>query len=88
MRKGAILLVMFALAGCANFREVVNSAPDATGTIVVTKVFGGNVSVVPDPTEYVMQDVNREGRIVYGDARRNTKAAISTAITKLFESTK
>lgn len=88
MRNGAILFVLLALTGCANFQEVVNTIPSAVGTAAAAEVFGGEVSMVPDPVEYATRDVNREGRIIYGDARRNTKAAISDVITNLFYATK
>ena len=76
------------LTGCANFQEVVNTIPDAVGTVAAAEVFGGEVSMVPDPVEYATRDIEREGRIVYGDARRNTKAAISATITRLFQNAK
>jgi hypothetical protein len=88
MRNGAILFVLLMLTGCANFQEVVGTIPDAVGTVAAAEVFGGEVSMVPDPVEYATRDVEREGRIVYGDARRNTKAAISTAITRFFNKAK
>lgn len=88
MRSGAILFVLLTLTGCANFQEVVNTIPDAVGTAAAAEVFGGEVSMVPDPVEYATRDVEREGRIVYGDARRNTKAAISDTIIRIFQRTK
>lgn len=88
MRNGAILFVLLMLTGCANFQEVVNTIPEAIGTVAAAEVFGGEVSMVPDPVEYATRDVEREGRAVYGDARRNTKAAISATITKFFYATK
>ena len=88
MRNGAIIFVLFALTGCANFQEVVNTVPEAVGVVVAAEVFGGEVSMVPDPVEYVTRDVEREGRITYNSAQRNTKAAISDAIINLFNTTK
>lgn len=88
MRNYAILLVLIALTGCASTQEVANTLPSAVGTIVAAAVFGGEVSMNPDPVEYIKQDVNREGRIIYGDARRNTKHIIANSIRKLFEPTK
>ena len=85
MRNGAILFVLLALTGCANFQEVVGTIPDAVGTAAAAEVFGGEVSMVPDPVEYATRDVEREGRIIYNGARRNTKAAISDAISGLFK---
>ena len=43
MRNGAIIFVLFALTGCANFQEVVNTIPDAVqsrckGATLTTKV--------------------------------------------------
>ncbi len=84
MRSGAILFAMLVLTGCANFQEVVDTIPDAVGTAAAAEVFGGEVSMVPDPVGYVKEDVNREGRIIYNGARRNTKRAISDVITNLF----
>lgn len=88
MRSGAILFVLLTLTGCANFQEVVNTIPDALGTAAAAEVFGGEVSMVPDPVEYATRDVEREGRIVYNGARRNTKAAISDTITRIFQRAK
>ena len=84
MRNGAILFVLLALTGCANFQEVVGTIPDAVGTAAAAEVFGGEVSMVPDPVGDATRDVEREGRIIYNGARRNTREAISTTITKLF----
>lgn len=88
MRNGVILLILIALTGCASTQEVVNTIPSAVGTVVGAAVFGGEVSMNPDPVEYIKQDVNREGRIIYGDARRNTKHIIANSIRKLFEPSK
>jgi len=88
MRNGAILFVLLMLTGCANFQEVVGTIPDAVGTAAAAEVFGGEVSMVPDPVGYIEEDVNREGRIIYNRARRNTKGVISDAITDLFYSNK
>lgn len=88
MRNYAILLILIALTGCASTQEVVNTVPSAIGTIAGAAVFGGEVSMNPDPVDYIKQDVNREGRIIYGDVRRNTKDIIANSIRKLFEPTK
>jgi uncharacterized lipoprotein YajG len=88
MKNSAILLILIALTGCASTQEVVNTVPSAVGTIAAAAVFGGEVSMNPDPVDYIKQDVNREGRIIYGDARRNTKDIIAYSIRKLFEPTK
>lgn len=74
--------------GCANFQEVVATVPEASGTVIAAEVFGGEVRVMPDPVEYITRDGNREGRIAYGNARRNTKTAISAAITNFFQKAK
>lgn len=88
MRSGAILLTMLVLTGCANFQEVVNTIPQAIGTVAAAEVFGGEVSMVPDPGGYIKEDVSREGRIIYGNARRNTQYAISATITEFFKKAK
>jgi len=88
MRNGVILFVLLMLTGCANFQEVVNTIPDAVGTAAAAEVFGGEVGMVPDPVEYATRDIEREGRITYNSARRNTKTAISDAIMNLFNTTK
>ena len=88
MRNYVILLILIALTGCASTQEVVNTIPSAVGTIAGAAVFGGEVSVNPDPVDYIKQDVNREGRIIYGEARRNTQDIIANSIRKLFEPTK
>ena len=88
MKNYAIIISMLLITGCANFQEVVNTIPEAAGTYAGAAVFGGEVSMNPDPVDYIKQDVNREGRIIYGDARRNTKHIIANSIRKLFEPTK
>jgi len=88
MRNGAILLTVLMLTGCANFQEVVDTIPAAVGTAAAAEVFGGEVSMVPDPVEYAKRDVSKEGRLIYGDARRNTKDAISAVITNFFNKAK
>ena len=88
MRNGVILFVLLMLTGCANFQEVVSTVPEAVGVVIAAEVFGGEVSMVPDPVEYATRDIEREGRITYNSAQRNTKAAISDAIINLFNTTK
>lgn len=88
MKNGAILFVLFMLAGCANFQGVANMVPQAAGTIASAEVFGGEVGVVPAPVEYATSDVERKGRTIYNDAHRNTKESISYVIMKLFNNTK
>jgi len=95
MKNSVILFVMIVLTGCASVQhvqgttgEVVNSVPAAIGTVAAAAVFGGEVSMVPDPAGYIKDDINREGRIVYGDARRKTKQGIANMILILFETTK
>ena len=88
MRNCVIIFLLLVLTGCANFQEVVDTIPSAVGTYAGAAVFGGEVSMNPDPVEYIKQDINREGRIIYGDSRRNTKKSVSTLIQLLFEPTK
>ena len=68
--------------------EVVNTVPTAIGTVAAAAVFGGTVSMVPEPVGYIKDDINREGRIVYGDARRKTKQSVANMILILFQTTK
>lgn len=88
LRNSVILLTLIALTGCASTQEVVNTVPSAVGTIAAAAVFGGEVSMNPDPIEYIKQDVNRGGRIIYGGARRKTKQSIANMILILFKTTK
>ena len=88
MKNYVILLTLIALTGCASTQEVANSIPDAVGTVAGAAVFGGEVSMVPDPAEYIKEDVNREFRIGYGNARRNTQRSVSILIQLLLEDTK
>ena len=84
MRNYAILLTLIALTGCASTQEVVNTVPTAIGTVAAAAVFGGEVSMNPDPVDYIKQDVNKEGRIVYNDTRQKTKEIIANIIINLF----
>lgn len=88
LRNSAILLILIALTGCASTQEVINTVPNAVGTVAAAAVFGGEVSMVPEPVDYIKQDVNRQGRYIYGDARRKTKQSIANIVLKLFETTK
>ena len=88
MRKYVIILTLIALTGCASTQEVSNSIPAAIGTVAGAAVFGGEVSMVPDPVDYIKEDVNREFRIGYGNARRNTQRSVSVLIQLLLEPTK
>lgn len=95
MKNSAILIILVILSGCASVQhvqgtteEVINTVPSALGTIAAAAVFGGEVNVNPDPVEYIKNDINREGRILYGEARRNTKLFISYSIKKLFKQAK
>lgn len=83
------------LSGCASVNHiqdttntVAGSVPNAIGTVAAATIFGGEVSINPDPVQYIIDDINREGRIIHGDARRNTKYLISNSIIKLFKRTK
>ena len=88
MKNYAIIISMLLITGCANFQEVVNTIPEAAGTYAGAAVFGGEVSMNPDPVEYIKEDVNREGRILYNDSRRKTQKSVSILIRLLFEPTK
>lgn len=88
MKNSAIIILLFTLVGCASTQNVANSIPDAIGTIAGAAAFGGEVSMNPDPVEYIKEDVNREGRIIYGDARRNTQRSVTVLIRLLLEPTK
>lgn len=85
MKNSVILLTLIALTGCASTREVVNAVPDAIGTAATAAIFGGEVSMNPDPVDYIKQDVNREGRIIYNGTRRKTKEIIANIIVNLFK---
>lgn len=95
MKNSAILIILIALTGCASVQhvqgtteEVINTVPSAIGTIAAAAIFGGEVSMNPNPVEYIREDINREGRIIYNDSRRNTQRFISYSIKKLFEPAK
>lgn len=88
MRSCAILLTMLVLTGCASTQEVVDSIPEAAGTVAGAAVFGGEVHMNPDPVEYIKEDVNREGRIIYNDARRSTQKSIAILIELLLDPNK
>ena len=95
IKNSVILIALIALTGCASVQhvqgtteEVVNTVPAAIGTVAGAAVFGGTVSMVPDPAGYIRDDINREGRIVYGDARRKTKQSVANMILILFQTTK
>lgn len=88
MKNSAILLILIALTGCASTQEVVNTVPTAIGTVAATAVFGGEISMNPNPVEYIKEDVNRQGRYIYGDTRRKTKQSIANMIRILFQTTK
>jgi hypothetical protein len=79
-----LIALTLTLSGCASTqrvgddtRDVANTIPTAIGTVAAAAVFGGTVSVVPDPESYLKDSVNREGRLVYGDAQRSLKEAVA-----------
>lgn len=76
------------LTGCANFQEVVNTIPSAAGTYAGAAVFGGEVSMNPNPVDYIKEDVNRESRGIYNNSRRKTQKTVSTLVQLLLEPTK
>jgi uncharacterized lipoprotein YajG len=88
MRTYVILLTLIALTGCASTQEVIDTIPQAAGTYAGAAVFGGEVHMVPDPVEYIKEDVNREGRIIYNDARRSTQKSVSILIELLLNPNK
>lgn len=88
MKNYVIILILIALTGCASTQEVANSIPAAIGTVAGAAVFGGEVSMNPDPVDYIKEDVNREFRIGYGNARRKTQRSVSVLIQLLLEDTK
>lgn len=88
MRNYVIIFLLLVLTGCANFQEVVNTIPNAAGTYAGAAVFGGGVSMNPNPVAYIKEDINREGRIIYSNSRRKTKKSVATLIQLLFEPTK
>jgi hypothetical protein len=79
---------LIALTGCASTQEVLNTIPQAAGTYAGAAVFGGEVHMNPDPVEYIKEDVNREGRIIYNDARRSTQKSVSVLIELLLNTNK
>ncbi len=84
MRNSVILFVLIVLSGCASTQNLVNTVPSAVGTVAAAAIFGGEVSMNPDPVGYIAEDVNRQSRQIYGDTRRNTTQAITDSIAKLF----
>lgn len=84
MRNSAILFVLIVLSGCASTQNLVNTMPSAAGTVAAAAIFGGEVSMNPDPVGYIAEDVNRQSRQIYGDTRRKTTQAITDSIAKLF----
>jgi len=80
MRSCVILLTLIALTGCASTQEVLNTIPQAAGTYAGAAVFGGEVSMNPDPIGYIKEDVNREGRVIYNDTRRKTQKSVAKFI--------
>lgn len=88
MRSYVIIILLGILGGCASTQEVANTVPTAIGTVAAAAIFGGEVSMNPEPVGYITEEVNREGRFIYGNARRGTKEFIAASIIKLFEPTK
>ena len=84
MRNSAILFILIALTGCASTQNLVNTMPSAIGTVAAAAIFGGEVSMNPEPVGYIAEDINRQSRQIYGDTRRNTTQAITDSIAKLF----
>ena len=88
MKNSVIILILIALTGCASTNNVVKAVPAAVGSVATTAIFGGTVGVNPDPVGYIAEDVNREGRVAYNDARRKTAQAIADSIALLLSTAK
>lgn len=84
IRNNAILFILIALSGCASTQNLVNAVPSAIGTAAATAIFGGEISMNPEPVGYITEDINRQSRQIYGDTRRKTTQAITDSIAKLF----
>lgn len=84
IRSSVILLVLIALTGCASTQNLINTVPSAVGTVAAAAIFGGEVSMNPEPVGYIAEDINRQSRQIYSDTRRNTTQAITDSIVKLF----
>ena len=81
-------MTLIALSGCASTQNLVDNIPAAAGSAATTVIFGGTVSVNPDPVDYVAEDINREGRVIYNDTRRKTQSAIAESIAFLLGTAK
>lgn len=89
------LLALLALTGCATVqdqvstsaerlegdtRDIVNTIPDAVGTVAGAAIFGGTVSTSPNPKDYMEDNVNREGRVIYRTTRESFKTGVADII--------
>ena len=88
MVRYAILFTALIITGCASTQELIDTIPQAVGTYAGAAVFGGEVHMNPEPVGYVKEDVNREGRIIYNDARRNTQKSVAGLIEFLLNDNK
>jgi hypothetical protein len=80
--------LLISLTGCASLETssrrvgedvgaVANTLPSAVGTIAGAAIFGGTVSMVPAPEDYLADSVNREGRMIYNESRRAVQKTVS-----------
>jgi len=88
IKNSVILFVLIVLSGCASTQNLINTVPSAVGTVATAAIFGGEVSMNPEPVGYIAEDINRQSRQIYGDTRRNTTQAITDSIAKLFDTAK
>jgi len=60
---------------------VVDSIPDAIGSAVSTSIFGGKISLDPDPVKAVKTGINAAGRDIIGTSRR----AVTEGVADIFK---
>lgn len=84
----ALAIVLIFLGGCSTLEtsgrrigedvgSVVKAFPDAVGAVAGAAVFGGEVSMVPAPDDYLAESVSREGRMIYNESRRAVQRNVS-----------
>ncbi len=90
-----LAVVLIYLTGCATVEtggrrvgsdvgDVVHSVPQAVGQVAGAAVFGGTVTMNPDPGHYLEESVNREGRAIYTDAQLGVQKLVEDAIRSIF----
>jgi hypothetical protein len=62
---------------------IVGAIPDAIGTVVSASIFGGTVSLNPDPVQALRTTANQISRSVYNTARNNFQSTVSGAVTSV-----